>query len=65
MTVVFAVAAGGALGALGRYLVLSWLGHRLGFGFPFGTLAVNVSGSFLAPAYCSRSPPRCGMRRSR
>ncbi len=48
MTVVFAVAAGGALGALGRYLVLSWLGHRLGFGFPFGTLAVNVLGSFLA-----------------
>ena len=48
MTVVFAVAAGGALGALGRYLVLSWLGHRLGFGFPFGTIAVNVLGSFLA-----------------
>ncbi len=48
MTVVFAVAAGGALGALGRYLVLSWFGHRLGFGFPFGTLAVNVLGSFLA-----------------
>lgn len=48
MTVVFAVAAGGALGALGRYLVLSWFGHRFGFGFPFGTLAVNVLGSFLA-----------------
>ncbi len=48
MTVVFAVAAGGALGALGRYLVLSWLGHRLGFDFPFGMLAVNVFGSFLA-----------------
>ncbi len=30
-----AVAAGGALGALGRYLALSWFGHRLGTGFPY------------------------------
>ncbi len=47
MTTILAVAAGGALGALGRYLVVSWIGHRLGFGFPFGTLAVNALGSFL------------------
>jgi len=37
-----AVAAGGALGAVGRYLVMSGVGH----GFPYGTLAVNLIGSF-------------------
>lgn len=37
-----AVAAGGALGAVGRYLVMPGVGH----GFPYGTLAVNLIGSF-------------------
>jgi CrcB protein len=39
------VAAGGAIGAVGRYLVMSGLGHWLGHGFPVGTLVVNVLGS--------------------
>jgi len=46
-----AVAAGGALGALGRYLAISWFGHRLGTGFPYGTLAVNAVGSLLLGAF--------------
>ena len=41
-----AIAAGGAVGALGRYLVMVWAGHAWGLGFPFGTLAVNILGSF-------------------
>ena len=41
-----AVAAGGAVGALGRYLVMIQVGHWLGTAFPFATLAVNVIGSF-------------------
>ncbi len=45
MTTLLAVAAGGALGAVGRYLVMSGFGHWLGSGFPWGTLAVNVFGS--------------------
>ncbi len=40
------VAAGGALGAVARYLVMSAVGHWLGPGFPWGTLAVNLIGSF-------------------
>ena len=50
-TLAATVAAGGALGALGRYLVISWFGHRLGTGFPYGTLAVNATGSLLLGAF--------------
>ncbi len=40
------IAAGGALGAVARYGLSGWLQERAGF-FPWGTLAVNVLGSFL------------------
>jgi CrcB protein len=39
-----AVAAGGAIGSVGRYLTASALGHLVGTAFPWGTLAVNVVG---------------------
>ena len=42
----FAVAAGGAAGSVLRYAVSVWL-LRAANGFPIGTLAVNVIGSFL------------------
>lgn len=41
------IAAGAALGANARYLVGVWAGGRWGASFPYGTLAVNVSGSLL------------------
>lgn len=41
------VLVGGALGALARYAVDGWVQSHLDAGFPFGTLAVNLSGSFL------------------
>jgi len=47
MKVLLAVAAGGALGAVGRYLVMTQVAHWLGAAFPFATLAVNVIGSFI------------------
>lgn len=37
----------GALGCLSRYFVSGWTYTLLGRGLPFGTLAVNVAGSFL------------------
>lgn len=46
MKSVLIVAGGGALGAATRYLVYVAAGHLLGAGFPFGTLIVNVVGSF-------------------
>jgi len=40
------VALGGALGAILRYLVTRWVQHRVDF-FPWGTVVVNLVGSFL------------------
>ncbi len=41
------VAGGGAVGAVARYLVHVAAGQLLGPAFPFGTLIVNIVGSFL------------------
>ncbi|MGS4947197.1 fluoride efflux transporter CrcB [Meridianimarinicoccus sp. RP-17] len=41
------VAAGGAIGAAARYLAGVAVMRAAGPGFPWGTLAVNVAGSFL------------------
>ena len=41
------IAAGGAAGSVGRYLVMSQVGRWLGSQFPFATLAVNVIGAFV------------------
>ena len=47
MRTIWAVAVGAALGGVSRYYVASALQQRLGVTFPWGTLAVNVSGSLL------------------
>lgn len=39
------VAVGGAAGAAARYGVAQWAGGRWGWSFPWGTLAVNITGS--------------------
>lgn len=44
---ILAVAAGGALGAVVRYLVAIGAGRAFGTNFPWGTLIINVTGSFL------------------
>ena len=47
MLQVIAIAGGGAIGALLRFWVSTGVYQLLGRGFPWGTLAVNVIGSFL------------------
>ncbi len=47
MGIPLAVAAGGAIGALARYLLVGGFDLWLGAGFPMGTLAVNALGSFM------------------
>ena len=46
MSMILSIAAGGAIGAVGRYLTMSGVGHWIGHGFPYGTLVVNIIGSF-------------------
>lgn len=41
------VALGGAFGASARYVTMSLVGHWFGHGFPYGTIVVNVVGSFV------------------
>ena len=41
------IGIGGFLGANARYLVAGWITERLGSSFPYGTLIINVSGSFI------------------
>ena len=43
---ILAVAIGGALGALSRYWVVAVVSRLLERSFPYGTLVVNIAGSF-------------------
>jgi CrcB protein len=44
---VFYIGLFGALGCVSRYLVSGWVYTLAGRGLPYGTLAVNVAGSFM------------------
>jgi CrcB protein len=46
----FWICLGGAVGTGARYLISGWMLLLLGTAFPWGTLAVNVIGSFLLGA---------------
>ena len=46
MLQILAIAGGGAVGAVARFLVSTGVYRLLGRDFPWGTLAVNVIGSF-------------------
>ena len=47
MKLILAIAAGGALGAVGRHLLAHQISLFFGGGFPLGILVCNVLGSFL------------------
>jgi CrcB protein len=42
-----AISIGAVLGANARFLLGGWVLDRMGAAFPFGTLLINVSGSFV------------------
>ena len=50
MKIIFVIAAGGALGAVARYAVMVGAGQWAGFASPYGTMAINILGSFLLGA---------------
>lgn len=50
MKLVLAIALGGAIGAVGRHYVSVAMTLLMGHGFPWGTVVVNIAGSFLMGA---------------
>jgi len=55
-----AVAAGGAIGASIRFVIATWFAERLGPGFPWSTLTINVTGSFLLGIVLALAASRAG-----
>ncbi len=49
------VAVGGAAGAMARYAVSGWAQERWGAGFPYGTILINVTGSFILGLFATLS----------
>jgi CrcB protein len=47
MLTVVLIGVFGALGCVSRYLLSGWTYNKLGWGFPWGTLSVNVVGAFI------------------
>jgi len=45
--ILLAVGTGGFLGAISRFTLSGWIQRIMGSSFPYGTLTVNVLGSFL------------------
>lgn len=51
------IALGGALGSVARYACSSAAAHAFGETFPWGTLIVNVAGSFVIGAFATLTGP--------
>ncbi len=45
------ICLGGAVGTGARYLIGSWIARETGTGFPWGTFAINLAGSFFLGAF--------------
>lgn len=58
MLKILAVAVGGSIGSVGRYLVSTWAAERFGASFPYGTLIVNVVGCFIIGIFMTMTTER-------
>ena len=47
MSIYLYIGCGGFLGALARYVLAGWIAAAWGTAWPYGTLMINLSGSFL------------------
>lgn len=57
-----AVGLGGVLGANARYLLGAWAQEAWGTSFPWGTLIINVAGSFLIGVFLTLATERLTIR---
>jgi CrcB protein len=53
---VLIVGIGGFLGAASRYTIGSLISERTGSGFPFATLAINITGCFAIGLFMATTP---------
>ena len=53
----FLVAVGGALGSISRFWASGIVANRFGQSFPWGTLFVNVTGSFIIGLFATATAP--------
>ena len=60
----FCVAAGGALGSILRFWMFNFVTQRHASVFPWGTLLINVSGSFIIGVFAALNEPEGHMRGS-
>lgn len=60
MIPILLVAAGGALGAVARYLVATAFAQRFGVQWPWGTLFINLSGCVLIALFLGAGSSRIG-----
>jgi len=51
------VAIGGALGSVGRYWLSGLVAARFGETFPWGTIVINVTGSFIIGVFAAFTDP--------
>ena len=57
MVMYLAVALGGALGTVGRYFISGVVANAFGETFPWGTLIINVTGSFVIGFFATLTAP--------
>lgn len=57
MAMYLAVALGGALGTIGRYFVSGLVANAFGETFPWGTLIINITGSFIIGFFGTLTAP--------
>ena len=51
------IGLGGGLGSMGRFLASNWIARHAGETFPWGTIAVNVTGSFVIGLFAALTSP--------
>src|ERR1700739_309163 len=57
MVMYLAVALGGALGTVGRYFISGVVANAFGETFPWGTLNINITGSFVIGFFGTLTAP--------
>jgi fluoride exporter len=57
MTIYICIALGSGIGGAARYGMAEWMASRFGDAFPWGTIAVNITGCFIIGLFASITGP--------